>query len=75
MNLIAADDHSEIRLKKSLEAALGIQYITKLSEDVLYLKAEERKGFVQIPDEDLGFKEKRIRDIELDVEKLYAIPE
>jgi DNA sulfur modification protein DndD len=36
---IAADDHSEIRLKKSLEAALGIQYITKLSEDVLYIKA------------------------------------
>jgi len=58
---IAADDHSEIRLKKSLEAALGIQYITKLSEDVLYIKAEERKGFVQISDEDLGFKESELK--------------
>ena len=58
---IAADDHSEIRLKKSLEAALGIQYITKLSEDVLYIKAEERKGFVQISDEDLEFKESELK--------------
>lgn len=58
---IAADDHSEIRLKNSLEAALGIQYITKLSEDVLYIKAEERKGFVQISDEDLDFKESELK--------------
>jgi DNA sulfur modification protein DndD len=58
---IAADDHSEVRLKKSLEAALGIQYITKLSEDVLYIKAEERKGFVQISDEDLEFKESELK--------------
>ena len=58
---IAADDHSEIRLKKSLEAALGIQYITKLSEDVLYIKAEERKGFVQISDEDLEYKESELK--------------
>ncbi len=58
---IAADDHSEVRLKKSLEAALGIEYITKLSEDVLYIKAEERKGFVQISDEDLEFKESELK--------------
>lgn len=58
---IAADDHSEVRLKKSLEAALGIQYITKLSEDILYIKAEERKGFVQISDEDLEFKESELK--------------
>jgi DNA sulfur modification protein DndD len=58
---IAADDHSELRLKKSLEAALGIQYITKLSEDVLYIKTEERRGFVQISDEDLEFKESELK--------------
>ena len=29
---IAADDHSEVRLKSSLEAALGIQYINRLSD-------------------------------------------
>ena len=54
---IAADDHSEVRLKSSLEAALGIQYINRLASDVIYIKNEERKGFVEISDEDLDFKQ------------------
>ena len=58
---IAADDHSEIRLKSSLEAALGIQYIARLSSDVLIIKQEERKGFVEISDEDLDFKESELK--------------
>ncbi len=58
---IAADDHSEVRLKSSLEAALGIQYITQLSSDVLYIKQEERKGFVEITDEDLEFKQSELK--------------
>lgn len=58
---IAADDHSEVRLKSSLEAALGIQYITRLSSDILYIKQEERKGFVEISDEDLEFKESELK--------------
>ena len=58
---IAADDHSEVRLKDSLEAALGIQYISRLAEDVVYLKHEERKGFVEISDEDINFKESELR--------------
>jgi DNA sulfur modification protein DndD len=58
---IAADDHSEVRLKSSLEAALGIQYISRLSSDVLYLKQEERKGFVEITDEDITFKESELK--------------
>ncbi len=58
---IAADDHSEVRLKSSLEAALGIQYISRLSSDVLYLKQEERKGFVEISDEDINFKESELK--------------
>ncbi len=53
---IAADDHSEVRLKSSLEAALGIQYINRLASDIVYIKQEERKGFVEISDEDLEFK-------------------
>jgi len=61
---IAADDHSEVRLKSSLEAALGIQYINQLSSDMLYLKNDERKGFVEISDDDLAFKQ-----IELKKEK------
>mgnify|MGYP000562741296 CR=1 FL=1 len=58
---IAADDHSEVRLKSSLEAALGIQYISRLSSDVLYLKQEERKGFIEITDEDIVFKESELK--------------
>ncbi|MFE8698450.1 DNA sulfur modification protein DndD [Cytobacillus sp. FJAT-53684] len=58
---IAADDHSEVRLKSSLEAALGIEYINKLSSDLLYIKQEERKGFIEISDEDLEFKESELK--------------
>ncbi|MBW2646782.1 MAG: AAA family ATPase, partial [Deltaproteobacteria bacterium] len=58
---IAADDHSEVRLKSSLEAALGIQYINRLASDILYIKQEERKGFVEISDEDLQFKESELK--------------
>ncbi|PIP07415.1 MAG: DNA sulfur modification protein DndD, partial [Syntrophobacteraceae bacterium CG23_combo_of_CG06-09_8_20_14_all_50_8] len=54
---IAADDHSEVRLKSSLEAALGIQYINRLASDILNIKNEERRGFVEISDEDLDFKQ------------------
>ncbi|MFC6997730.1 DNA sulfur modification protein DndD [Rufibacter roseus] len=58
---IAADDHSEVRLQTSLEAALGIQYISRLANDILYLKQEERKGFVEISDEDIEYKESELK--------------
>lgn len=58
---IASDDHSEVRLQSSLEAALGIQYISRLANDVLYLKQEERKGFVEISDEDIEYKESELK--------------
>ena len=58
---IADDDHSEIRLKSSLEAVLGIQYINRLASDIIYIKNEERKGFVEISDEDLEFKQSELK--------------
>jgi len=58
---IAGDDHSEVRLQSSLEAALGIQYINRLATDIAYLKQEERKGFVDITDADLEFKESELK--------------
>ncbi|HOE79957.1 MAG TPA: DNA sulfur modification protein DndD [Syntrophales bacterium] len=61
IQVIAADDHSEVRLKSSLEAALGIQYINRLAADILYIKNEERKGFVEISDEDLDFKQSELK--------------
>ena len=58
---IAADDHSEVRLKSSLESALGIQFINRLASDIVYIKQEERKGFVEISDEDLEFKQSELK--------------
>ncbi len=58
---IAADDHSEVRLKNSLEAALGIQHIKRLASDIIYIKNEDRKGFVEISDEDLEFKQSELK--------------
>jgi DNA sulfur modification protein DndD len=58
---IAADDHSEIRLKSSLEAALGIQCINRLASDIVYIKQQERQGFVEISDEDLEFKQSELK--------------
>lgn len=58
---IAADDHSEVRLKSSLEAALGIQYINRLAGDIAYIKQDERKGFVEISDEDMEFKQSELK--------------
>lgn len=58
---IASDDHSEIRLKSSLEAALGIEYINKLSSDLLYIKQEEKRGFIEISDADLEYKESELK--------------
>lgn len=58
---IAADDHSEVRLQSSLEAALGIQNINRLASDLTYIKQEERKSFVEISDEDLEFKQSELK--------------
>lgn len=58
---IAADDHSEVRLKSSLESALGIQNINRLASDLAYIKQEERKGFIEISDEDLDFKQSELK--------------
>jgi DNA sulfur modification protein DndD len=58
---IAADDHSETRLKSSLEAALGIQFINRLAGDIIYIKQQERQGFVEISDEDLEYKQSELK--------------
>ena len=68
---IAADDHSEVRLKSSLEAALGIQSINQLASDVVYIKQEERKGFVEISDEDLEFKQSELKREKSKLERKY----
>ena len=58
---IAADEHSEVRLQSSLEAALGIEFIKRLTDDLLYIKNQERQGFVDISDADLEFKQSELK--------------
>ena len=58
---IAADDHSEVRLQSSLEAALGIEFIKRLTDDLLYIKNQERQGYVDISDADLEFKQSELK--------------
>lgn len=69
---IAADDHSEVRLKNSLEAALGIQYISRLATDVLQIKQQERKNFIEISDEDIEFKESELKREKAKLQKKKA---
>lgn len=58
---IAADDHSEVRLQSSLEAALGIEFIKRLTDDLAYIKNQERQGHVEISDADLEFGQSELK--------------
>ena len=58
---IAAEDHSEVRLKNSLEAALGIEFIKRLTDDLATIKNQERQDYVDISDADLDFKQSELK--------------
>ena len=45
----------------ALEAALGIEFIKRLTDDLLYIKNQERQGFVDISDADLEFKQSELK--------------
>lgn len=67
---VAADDHSEVRLKTSLEAALGINYISQLVTDILHVKQKERQSFIEVTDEEIEFKENNLKLLEKNKLKL-----
>lgn len=69
---IASDEHSEIRLKSSLESVLGIGYIRKLSEDILHIRNDERKNFVEISDEDIELRENELAILRREKKKMEA---
>jgi DNA sulfur modification protein DndD len=60
---MAADEFAASNLKESMEAALGIQHIRKLIDDLETIKRNERR-------EDKGITNADIKDIETDLEKL-----
>lgn len=57
---IAQEEHTEVRLKNSLEAVLGIEHLRRLAEDVTHIKHDERRNFVDITDADIDLREKEI---------------
>lgn len=58
---MAADEHAELKLKSSMEAALGIQLVRKLVEDLTYVRNEERRNRLDITDEDIRLKENELQ--------------
>ena len=61
---IAADEYAAMDLKNSMEAALGIQNIHKLIDDLDHIKREERKDSSAITNEDIKLQETEIGQLE-----------
>jgi len=57
---IAADEYAAMDLKNSMEAALGIQNIHKLIDDLDHIKRDERKDIPGITNEDIHLQETEI---------------
>lgn len=67
---IAQEEHTEVRLKNSLEAVLGIEHLRRLAEDVTHIKHDERRNFVDITDADIELREKELEVIRGKLKKL-----
>jgi len=61
---IAADEYAAMDLKNSMEAALGIQNIHKLIDDLDHVKRDERKDIPGITNEDIQLQEMEIAKLE-----------
>jgi len=61
---IAADEYAAMDLKNSMEAALGIQNIHKLIDDLDHIKRDERKDIPGITNEDIQLQETEIGQLE-----------
>ena len=57
---IAQEEHTEVRLRNSLEAVLGIEHLSQLAADIIKIKQDERRNFVDITDADIGLREKEM---------------
>jgi len=67
---IAADEYAAMDLKNSMEAALGIQNIHKLIDDLDHIKRDERKDIPGITNEDIRLQETEIGQLENKKKKL-----
>jgi len=62
---IAADEYAAMDLKNSMEAALGIQNIHKLIDDLDHIKRDERKEEHGITSEDVRLKENELEQFRI----------
>ena len=62
---IAADEYAAMDLKNSMEAALGIQHIHKLIDDLDHIKRDERKDERGISNEDVRLKETELEQLKI----------
>jgi DNA sulfur modification protein DndD len=66
---MAADEHAELKLKASMEAALGIELVRRLTNDLTHLRNEERRNRTDITDEDISLKENELQILRRKKEK------
>jgi len=58
---MAADEHAELKLKASMEAALGIELVRRLVDDLTHVRNDERRNRSDITDEDIKLKENELQ--------------
>ena len=58
---MAADERAELRLRASIEAALGIELEQRLAEDIKHIRDEERRQRTDITDEDIELKQTEVK--------------
>jgi DNA sulfur modification protein DndD len=66
---MAADEHAEHKLKSSMEAALGIESVRQLMDDLDFVKASERRNRTNISDDDIKLKENELSLLRRKIDK------
>lgn len=67
---MAADEHAELKLKSSMEAALGVGLVRQLVTDLEQLHDELRRSRTDVSDEDIQLKENSLKALKRKSDKL-----
>jgi DNA sulfur modification protein DndD len=67
---MAAEEHAELKLKASIEATLGIEFVRRLIEDLAHVRNDERRNRTDITDEDIRLKETELSILRRKQEKM-----
>lgn len=69
---IAQEEHTEVRLRNSLEAVLGIEHLSQLAADISKIKTDERRNFIDVSDADIQLREKELEVLNEKLSNLKA---